>query len=49
MSDSANGDSYSWLRAPASDPAGDTVANATSDGSASDDDTLRFAAPAACP
>ena len=49
MSDSANGDNYSWLRASASDSAGDTVANATSDGSASDDDTLRFAAPGGLP
>jgi hypothetical protein len=49
MSDSANGDNYSWLRASASDPAGDTRANATSDGAAPDDDTLRFAAPGGLP
>jgi hypothetical protein len=49
MSDSANGDDYSWLRAPASDPAGDTGANDTSDGAAPDDDTLRFAAPGGLP
>jgi hypothetical protein len=49
MSDSANGDEYNWLRAIGSDPAGDTVANATSDGAASDEDTLRFAAPGVMP
>ena len=49
MSDSANGDDYSWLRVPASDPTGGDMANATSDAAASDDDTLRFAAPGGLP
>src|SRR5262245_22513617 len=49
MGDSANGDEYNWLRAIASEPDGDTMANATSDGAASDEDTLRIAAPGGLP
>jgi hypothetical protein len=49
MSDSANGDNYSWLRVPASDPAGGDMANTTPDGAASDDDQLLFAAPGGLP
>jgi hypothetical protein len=49
MSDSANGDEYNWLRAIASEPAGDNTAGAKPHGAAPDDNPLPFAAPGGMP